>query len=179
MAEHMKALAEEIRKNVRDLMKSKPDGKDEGEMKKWSEEFSKNIEKNFGADFQKRMREFEKKMEKDFGPEFQKRYDSNVYTIPRFDPKAPSTPSVSITPRLAPRSRLLALNSPGGVHLTDPTSLLNSLTPAQQEKMKKQGYLTLEDLNADQKKLIGNPTGTFEISVSVDGKSLTIKNRAK
>ncbi len=56
--------------------------------------------------------------------------------------------------------------------------LLDSLTPAQLELSKKQGYLTPKDLTDAQKKLLGKqPEGDWMISVSMNGKSLTIKSK--
>lgn len=54
--------------------------------------------------------------------------------------------------------------------------LLKSMSPAQRAKHDKEGFLKLSDLTAAQKKLLGNPSGTFTISVNMDGQKLTIKN---
>jgi len=57
--------------------------------------------------------------------------------------------------------------------------LLDSLTPAQWELSKKQGYLKLSDLTAAQRKLIGDikPSDDLTLSYSIDGKKITIKGK--
>jgi tRNA nucleotidyltransferase/poly(A) polymerase len=54
--------------------------------------------------------------------------------------------------------------------------LMKSLTPDQKAKHERQGYLKLSDLSGAQKKMLGNPSGNFTISVNMDGQKLTIKN---
>lgn len=54
--------------------------------------------------------------------------------------------------------------------------LMKSLTPDQKSKHERQGYLKLSDLSGAQKKMLGNPSGNFTISVNMDGQKLTIKN---
>lgn len=55
--------------------------------------------------------------------------------------------------------------------------LFESLTSAQKELMSKNGHLKVSDLTAEQIKLLGGkPEGKFEISISMDGKKLTIKS---
>lgn len=57
--------------------------------------------------------------------------------------------------------------------------LLDSLTPAQWELSKKQGYLKLSDLTAAQRMLIGDikPSDDLTLSYSIDGKKITIKGK--
>ena len=57
------------------------------------------------------------------------------------------------------------------------SELLRSLTPAQKEKHKKQGYLNLSDLTPAQRKMLGSSgnEGSFTISFSKDGEKVTIK----
>lgn len=61
----------------------------------------------------------------------------------------------------------------------DIRELMKSLTPAQWAKHEKQGYLTPADLSAPQRKIIGDlpNSSVFSITVMVDGKKLTIKNK--
>ena len=57
--------------------------------------------------------------------------------------------------------------------------LLDSLTPAQKERQKSQGFLKLSDLTSDQRKLIGGelkPGEKFDFKIIIDGKELVIKN---
>jgi hypothetical protein len=68
----------------------------------------------------------------------------------------------------------------GGIFKSaDVSKLLDSLTPAQQAQAKKQGYLTPADLSASQKAMLGglSKDGYFTITISKDGKKLTIKNK--
>ncbi len=61
----------------------------------------------------------------------------------------------------------------GGQNLS---ALLDSLTDEQSAKMKKQGYLSPEDLTAKQKSLLGKlPAGKWEITFVRDGKKITLK----
>ncbi len=53
--------------------------------------------------------------------------------------------------------------------------LLDSLTDEQWKKQESQGYLSLNDLTAEQRELLGNPPSPFEMSVEVRGKRLVIK----
>lgn len=56
--------------------------------------------------------------------------------------------------------------------------LLGTLTDAQKELMKKQGFLTPADLTPAQRELLGDMgKGDFELSFSVDGKNIRIKNK--
>ncbi len=56
--------------------------------------------------------------------------------------------------------------------------LIDSLTPAQKELSKKQGYLHMHDLTPAQRGLLGitSTGGTFDMQFSIDGKKLSIKN---
>lgn len=59
----------------------------------------------------------------------------------------------------------------------DLSKLMKSLTPEQKELHKKQGYLKLSDLTADQRKLTGaTGEGKFDMSIVIDGETLKIKN---
>lgn len=55
--------------------------------------------------------------------------------------------------------------------------LLKSLTPAQKDLAKSQGYLKLSDLTPEQRKLTGHTgDGTFDLTITRDGQTLKIKN---
>lgn len=57
------------------------------------------------------------------------------------------------------------------------SDVLATLTPAQKDLQKKQGYLKVSDLTDAQRKLLGiTGTGQFEISIFKNGESLKIKN---
>jgi hypothetical protein len=63
-------------------------------------------------------------------------------------------------------------------HAESIKKLLASITPAQWELSKKQGYLKVSDLTEEQRRLFDNwpkGDGDFTMSYSIDGKSLTIK----
>ncbi len=217
LAAQFRKMAEEIRMHAQALTKSKPSSKDDEKMRKWAEELSSKMEKEFGADFQKRMREFEKKIQK-------LQSDTSVYTTPQSRVALPRTNNLSqpssvagtIAPAdssrqpqtigragvLAPRSLLsppaAGTRQPGmssgnlavpGFSRVDPATgtrsmlqgqsvqtLLDSLTPAQQAKQKKDGYLKLEDLTSAQRRMIGNPTGNFTIEINSNGRKLQIKS---
>lgn len=66
--------------------------------------------------------------------------------------------------------------APAVLRSSDMKSLMKSLTPDQRSKHDRQGYLKLSDLSGGQKKMLGNPSGNFTISVNMDGQKLTIKN---
>ena len=66
--------------------------------------------------------------------------------------------------------------APVALKSADMKELMKSLTPDQKAKHERQGYLKLSDLNGGQKKMLGNPSGNFTISVNMDGQKLTIKN---
>lgn len=55
--------------------------------------------------------------------------------------------------------------------------LISSLSQVQKEKMKKNGYLTADDLNSDQRKLLGElpKEGTFEIRLSTEKGEIVLR----
>lgn len=59
------------------------------------------------------------------------------------------------------------------------SELLESLTDEQKDKQEKQGYLTLSDLSAKQKAMLGSipSDGNWTFSYSIDGRKLTIKSK--
>lgn len=61
--------------------------------------------------------------------------------------------------------------------IADLGKLMGSLTPAQMEKMKAQGYLKMGDLSPDQRKMLGDwsKESKFEITFEKDGRRVTIK----
>lgn len=54
--------------------------------------------------------------------------------------------------------------------------LLKSLSPAQKELHKKQGYLTPKDLTAEQRKMLPAMQGDWNITVIVDGEKLSLRS---
>jgi len=60
----------------------------------------------------------------------------------------------------------------------DIEKLMGSISKAQWDKHAKQGYLKLSDLTPEQRKMLGQNDlkGTWELSYSINGKSLKIKN---
>ena len=64
----------------------------------------------------------------------------------------------------------------GAAHLDmDVDALLKSITPAQKELAKSQGYLKISDLTPEQRKMTGHD-GTIEIRITRNGETLSIKN---
>jgi hypothetical protein len=55
--------------------------------------------------------------------------------------------------------------------------LAQSLSASQKERHAKQGFLTPEDLTPEQRRLLGNLRGTFEITFNDGETSLTVKSR--
>lgn len=54
--------------------------------------------------------------------------------------------------------------------------LLKSLSPAQRELHKKQGYLTPKDLTAEQRKMLPDMQGDWNITVIIDGEKLSLRS---
>lgn len=67
------------------------------------------------------------------------------------------------------------------VRAADIAGLLKSLTPAQREKHKNQGYLTPEDLTPEQRRMLGSmgERGEFRMIVTRDGETITITTKPK
>lgn len=65
------------------------------------------------------------------------------------------------------------------LHGENMKKLLDSITPAQWELSKKQGYLKFSDLTPAQRKLIGDveASDNMTLSYSIDGKKITIKGK--
>jgi len=65
------------------------------------------------------------------------------------------------------------------MHFGDLGKLVESLTPEQLEKNKSKGYLTIDDLTAEQRKMLGSfdGDGDFTVKFEKDGKSVTIKRK--
>ena len=90
--------------------------------------------------------------------------DSKMFTVP-VPPTAPS----------APRAFMAPLR--GG----DISEIAKSLTPAQRELNKKQGFLYLSDLNPEQRAKLGTQSwsGDWTITYTRDGETFTIKSNRK
>jgi hypothetical protein len=127
LADQMRAMTKELQKRIGDLMKSRPDNKDEEAWSKWADKFNAEMDKSFGPDFQKRMEEFSKKMEKSFGPEFSKKFESKGFAVPEL-----VLPPIPNTKVLEKRDRAIAPRiSVGGATLSDPRALVSSLSKEQ------------------------------------------------
>lgn len=96
-----------------------------------------------------------------------------VVVVPKVQgEKTVVAPKVRVAPPVpaAPKAPMTSTNFKG---------LLDSLSAAQREKHAKQGYLTPGDLTDTQRKMLGDlpKSGEYTISMTVDGKSLTIKSK--
>ena len=135
-------------------------------------------------DFEKRMKAWSEKFSKQFGGEgkvFQFKLDEKAISemkerlkdMPKLDME--QLEKLHAIPFDGKRLPEGAIKIGGG----DIRELMKSLTPAQWDKHEKQGYLTPDDLTPAQKKVIGDlpNSSVFSITVMVDGKKLTIKNK--
>ncbi len=81
--------------------------------------------------------------------------------------------------RLAPKGGGQFLDQGSALPKANFKGLISSLTPSQREIMRSKGYLTLRDLTAAQKKMLGasSESGDWTLKISVDGEDVTIKNK--
>jgi hypothetical protein len=61
--------------------------------------------------------------------------------------------------------------------VVEPGKLMASITEAQWELHRKQGHLKLSDLTAAQRAMIGDPKGSYSLSIVIDGKRLEVRDR--
>jgi hypothetical protein len=93
-----------------------------------------------------------------------------VYSVPAVPP-VPSVPGKLAVPAV-PRVRFQS---------TDLMDVAKSLTPAQREKNKAQGFLYWSDLDKDQQNMLGvhGWTGNWTITYNRDGETFTVKSDRK
>ena len=93
-----------------------------------------------------------------------------VYSVPAIPP-VPSVPGKLAVPAV-PQVRFKS---------TDLMDVAKSLTPAQREKNKAQGYLYWSDLNKEQQNMLGvhGWTGNWTITYNKDGETFTVKSDRK
>ena len=153
-------------------------------MEEWGKQFAKEMEQ-WGA----HMKEF--KIEgmpdgskvrmwsngKELDPEQMKKMHEQIRKAMESMPKMPAMPDMPKLPDMPkmpdmPKTpRVLRIESQNW------DKLLDSLTADQWAKQKTQGFLKPSDLTADQRKMVSIPDGdgNFTITISKDGKTLTIK----
>ena len=148
-----------------------PDGKvksmDEKEFNKWMEYHMKDLPK------------FDKDM-----PEFQGRFQEFKSMEPKIKEeieRALEQKGLADGQKMKALEKLKDLKLPDmakiKVGLGDIGKLMDSLTPAQMEKMRAQGHLNKSDLTPGQQKMLGDwgKDSKFEITFEKDGKKVTIK----
>ena len=86
----------------------------------------------------------------------------------------------STDPKALEKMRALELKTPMfKMQSGDIMKLIDSLNMQQRDKQEKQGYLTLDDLTPEQRKMLGDmPKGqNWTIAYVIDGKKLTLKSK--
>ena len=160
----------------------------EKEMKVWDEKYGKEMELKFGkdSDFAKKMkafklengkmRELSAKEREQMMKELEvKMKDLRTIPMPKMDGKAfvmPKMPNMPTMPKMPDMPHLMEFR--GG----DIAEVAKSLTSAQREKNKSQGFLYWRDLTKDQQAKLGmrSWSGNWTITYNKDGESFTIKS---
>lgn len=122
---------------------------DEQELNKWMEEQQRQMRelRDLGLNNPERVKEFLRR--------FRERL---LHDFPGFEHFAPGSPHFF----------RFEMGSVG--------KLFQSITEEQWRKHDQQGYLTLGDLTPQQRAMLGDPTGTFSISLNINGRTLNIRS---
>lgn len=122
---------------------------DEKELNKWMEEQQRQMRelRDLGLNNPEWVEEFLRRFRERFSQGF-----------PRFEQFAPGSPHFF----------RFEMGSVG--------KLFQSITEEQWRKHGQQGYLTLGDLTPQQRAMLGDPTGTFSISLNINGRTLNIRS---
>lgn len=156
-------------------------------MKAWGDKYGKEMEAKFGPNskFSKEMRAFEMKdgkmrelsekeheqMMKELGVKLKSLNDIKM-------PKMPDMPKMDGKAFVMPRMPEMPSNS---FHSSTILDVAKTLSPAQREKNKKQGFLYWSDLTKEQQAKVGpqNLSGDWTITINRNGESFTLKSDKK
>jgi len=143
------AFKPKVRRGLDGLRGARPDMSpfDREEVRKWFEEFRREVPDLPDIAYPERLEEFLRKFHEALPP-----------GLRRFEQFEPGSP------------RFFRLETP------NISRLFESITDEQWRKHEEQGYLTPDDLTADQRAMLGGADGTFSISLSVNGRTLNIRS---
>ncbi|MDR3689456.1 MAG: hypothetical protein P4L46_08770 [Fimbriimonas sp.] len=149
--------------------------------KQFGPDFEKKMQDQFGQNFQNKMQkqfgpDFEKKMQDQFGPKFQKQMEDLQIQIQQEVTKQQKEQkggsNMFQTPHLFLRQ---GLGKHPGASSFDASRFLNSLTPAERDEQKKQGYVWYSDLDRDQKAMFDQFDGKFDIDLKINGEEIRVR----
>lgn len=196
----MKAYSERHAKEIQ--KRFGPGSAFEKEMKAWGDD----MKKSFGPDseFSKKMKAYKledgkmRELSAKEHEQMMKELQGKLKTMPKMDkmpalppmPKMPAMPRIKEVPGVPaiPRTdtRVLIPAVPGqpariGFSGGDVSAIAKTLTPAQREKNKSQGFLYWSDLTKEQQAKLGAAawTGNWSITYTKDGETFTVKSDPK